>query len=401
MSRAVLVVEEQRAEIASLTDALQASGYDVVLATDGEEALSVLRSQPLAGAVVRLLLRRRSGFEVAAAAREAGVPVVAVTATFSGPRNRLDAVGRLGLADLLERPADPARVIAALRSARPPAIATEVPRRPSPARPRADEEPPATETDVPPSGALEEVFLGNLLFSLHARRTSGVLRLRHARRRCDVFFERGEPVHARSNAIAGCLGRVLVREGALSEVQCRRSVRLAKERGVRQGEVLVELGLVSSADVAGGLVRQLRLRLLSVFDWSEGTYQLSTAPESPPARAQLAGGLPTLVAEGVVHQAPWARVRAALAPLEDSCPVRGTEPRFREQPLALGPAAEELFAGLDGRRTLAQIVDGSGLDRETALRTLLALLCTRKAEVRPARERETAVVPRPAEDRPA
>jgi len=426
MRPAVLLVDEEPAEAAAFETALVTAGYDVVRAKDGEQALAALRTRALSGVVQRLLLRRRSGFEVAAAARDAELPVVAVTGTFLGPRNRQDALQRLGLVDLIERPADPAEVVALLRSGKPrasvptaegsaprsvdelPVTATDIPitvterpaapsERPAPAEDRPpSSELPATATNLPSSGLLGEVFFGRLVFSLHARRATGVLELRHGRRRGDIFFEQGEPTHVRSNAIAGCLGRVLVREGVISDVQCRRSVRIAKERGVRQGEILMEQGLVAPPNVTMGLTRQLRFRLLSLFDWSEGRFRFSSAHEEPPARAALADGLGVLVAHGVLHNAPWVRARGELSGLAADHPVWGSDARFREQQLELGPAADELFAGLDGRRTVTGVIEESPLGREMASRTLLALLCTRRAELQPSREsRPTAVVPNP------
>ena len=67
MRPAVLLVDEEPAEAAAFETALGAEGYDVVRAKDGEEALAALRTRTLSGVVLRLLLRRRSGFEVAAA----------------------------------------------------------------------------------------------------------------------------------------------------------------------------------------------------------------------------------------------------------------------------------------------------------------------------------------------
>ena len=374
MSQSILVVEEDRVLSGELARALRREGFDVLVARDGHEALIDLQRAPPDAVVCRLLLAGRSGFEVAAAARDAGLPVLALTASFKGPRNREDAMERLGLLDLLEKPVDAVQVATTL------AGALGSPARRTPTRP-----PPGERTelpaDIPASGDLDRVFLGRLLYSVHLHGATGVLRLRHGRRRSDVFLERGEPVHVRSNAIAGCLGRVLVREGRLSDAQCRRSVRLAKERGTRQGEVLVELGAAASEDIAFGLDRQLRFRLLALFDWQEGRYRFVSSPEEPPARAALPVPLATIVAEGVANHSPWERVRAELAPLEDGCPVWGADPRLREVALARGPDEEALFAELDGRRTLGRILEDSGLGRETGSRLLLALLCTRKAEL--------------------
>ena len=95
MSQSVLVVEEDRVLSGELSRALRREGYDVLVARDGLEALADLRRSRPDAVVTRLMLSGRSGFEVAAAAREAGLPVLGMTASFTGSRNREDALERV------------------------------------------------------------------------------------------------------------------------------------------------------------------------------------------------------------------------------------------------------------------------------------------------------------------
>ncbi len=62
--RRVLLAEDDPRQLVELAGALEAAGFEPVLAHDGVEALEVARRQPLAAAVLDLLLRRLDGLRV-------------------------------------------------------------------------------------------------------------------------------------------------------------------------------------------------------------------------------------------------------------------------------------------------------------------------------------------------
>ncbi len=427
MSRRVLIVDDDGAVRSDLAGAMERLGLEVVTASRGDQAIELLRRKRPEAVVIDLLLPGASGFEVAAAAQalsdrhtkedRAPLAIFAISETFLGPRNRVDAMDRFGLVDLLPKPIDALglaeRVLAKLESIGPgstrrdaPPETPETPRRRKAAQaakardaatsPRA-EEGSATHTpftdDLPDSGDLAQTLVGHLLHALWRRSETGVLKLRHGRKRKDVFFRDGEPVHVRGNIVAECLGRVLARAGAISDADCRSSVRLLKERNDRQGDILMEAGALDEERLAWGLSRQVSEKLLEVFTWSAGSYRFSASEEPPPAEATLSETLQIVVSDGIRHRMPWARVQRELTALEEARPLWGADPRLRELDLGLDPAEEEFFVHLDGERTLSDSLDDSELDDEVAERVLLAMLCLGKVELAAERDsRRTARV---------
>jgi DNA-binding response OmpR family regulator len=81
MSR-ILVVEDDPAILRGLADNLAFESYDVVTATDGETARSLIRQEPLDLIVLDLMLPRVSGYEVCRHARAEGIrtPIIMLTA---------------------------------------------------------------------------------------------------------------------------------------------------------------------------------------------------------------------------------------------------------------------------------------------------------------------------------
>jgi DNA-binding response OmpR family regulator len=78
----ILVVEDEAAMARSLARGLQAEGYTVDVAVDGEEGLARALAEPFDAMILDLMLPRLSGYEVTARLRSGGVrtPVLMLTA---------------------------------------------------------------------------------------------------------------------------------------------------------------------------------------------------------------------------------------------------------------------------------------------------------------------------------
>ena len=425
MTREILVVEDDKGLRKQLERALIEAGFTVRCEGRGDKAIDYLKRSRPAAAVVGLTLPGASGFRVAAVARDRSsgeaVPVLALSGTFTGPRNREDALARLGLVDLLPKPVDPHHVAEILghhldhrpapRSApgsfdlpvevdeagpgegTQPARRRRAPKKQGNARAHRRSEDPGPaplggdlELDAKASGSLAELAFGRLLHALHTAGATGVLEVSTGRKRKSIHLDSGEPIHIEGNVVSECLGRVLAREGLISDAECKRSVRILRERDALQGQVLIELGCISETNLEYGLARQLETKLLEPFDWEAGTYRFTPGAQETPARARLPEGVPAVVSEGVRRRMPADRVRRELEGVLDRYPVWGSQPRFREQELGLLPGEEEFFAHLDGTRPVQAVIDDAELEPEVAERVLLTLLCTRKVELMPDRE---------------
>lgn len=113
----VLIVEDEQHLATGLRFNLEAEGYQVAIAGDGETALELLLGQPnhFDAVVLDVMLPGKDGFEVAAELRQAGqfVPILMLTA-----RNRPEDVLKgfeAGADDYLPKPFELAILIARLR----------------------------------------------------------------------------------------------------------------------------------------------------------------------------------------------------------------------------------------------------------------------------------------------
>jgi CheY-like chemotaxis protein len=110
----VLLVEDNRANLALMQYLLQASGYTTLTAADGREGIAVAQREPPDVILMDLQLPIMDGYEAARQMKEVptlhGLPIIAVT-TFGmvGDRDKSWRVASMGTSRSRSRPSDSSR----------------------------------------------------------------------------------------------------------------------------------------------------------------------------------------------------------------------------------------------------------------------------------------------------
>jgi CheY-like chemotaxis protein len=260
------------------------------------------------------------------------------------------------------------------------------------------------------------VSLAELLVELKRRRSSEVVEIRAAGVCTAIYLRNGDPIFAEGGSLQETLGRQLVRRGAIGQedyarVVARLTEGVIQHESLRLGEVLVELGLLSAAEVYDALAFQVQDKIIACFQWEHFAYELHEMLDDPqdlgiyqcpPTEALVLSGIrehygPDRIAGDLGEHA------AAIPVLRQS--VEALVPLF--QPT---PPEQKLLRAIDGVRTVAQIRDSGVLDPIHAGQVLAALaaacqLSFRKKAVEPRREttRPSPPVrkPKPPPQRPA
>src|SRR3954454_19712407 len=123
MAETVLVVDDEPRLLDLLTSVLESAGFEVVEASDGDEALAALREQMPDLVLLDVMLPGRDGFEILKEIREiSGVPVIMLTVQ-AGESDKVRGL-ELGADDYIAKPFGHreliSRVKAMLRRARMP-----------------------------------------------------------------------------------------------------------------------------------------------------------------------------------------------------------------------------------------------------------------------------------------
>src|SRR5437763_306433 len=128
MMAKILVVEDEPGIAFALEADLRSEGYDVTVATRGDEAATRARAEPFDLLLLDVMLPGKDGFEVCREIRRAGVrtPIVMLTAKSQEAEKVMGL--ELGADDYITKPFSPrelrARIKAALRRAAPDAPET-------------------------------------------------------------------------------------------------------------------------------------------------------------------------------------------------------------------------------------------------------------------------------------
>jgi CheY-like chemotaxis protein len=414
--RLLLVVEDgPLAEL--MAEAASRLGADVDVQASGRGALTALQRPPLPHvAIIDLPLADVRGREVIGAMRGAGVPVIAISGVFRGPRAAGEVL-RLGAADFFEKPFQVLSLMASaahLMGASLPGLGAPedevtgaVPLGPSspPGQPIADDpflamamsldadsgaspSPPVPSLAAPlpatapspPSpaspqatapgrqGDLAQTSVPRLLVALYQAQATGALTLTRGPVKKIILVDKGGPVYAASNVGAERFGSICVRRRLLSAEELEQ-LRLAGP-GEKTGVLLERSGRLTRQSRTDLVRAQVRAIAWSTFEWNEGRYEFQLA--RPPA-GLLPLGLPMadLLLEGMVRSATLPRLVTELPVGIHLAP--SPDPGFELYALGLRPGEAHLLSLCDGTKSVVDLVALSHLAERESLAFLQAL----------------------------
>jgi tetratricopeptide (TPR) repeat protein len=230
------------------------------------------------------------------------------------------------------------------------------------------------EPPVPP-----EQCLPALLVALRDNGESGVLEIRAEGVCTRLILRGGSPVFAEGGALRETLGRMLLRRGTLSEADYVRVIermteRLIENEATRMGEVLIELGLLTPAEVFEALSAQVREKIVSCFRWPLFHHQFDPVDElSPDVLAYACPPLEALVLAGLRAHFEQERLEPLLAPLAQKRLVLAGEARELAARFRLTPPEQRLLQLVDGSRSCAGVQTASPLGALHTAQVLAAL----------------------------
>jgi two-component system, OmpR family, alkaline phosphatase synthesis response regulator PhoP len=116
MARRILLVEDEPGLVLTLTDRLEAEGYHVDSATDGETAIARAGAEPFDVILLDVMLPRRDGFEVCRTVRQRGLTTPILMLTARGQVVDRVVGLKLGADDYLTKPFEMAELLARIEA---------------------------------------------------------------------------------------------------------------------------------------------------------------------------------------------------------------------------------------------------------------------------------------------
>src|SRR5690606_16961818 len=188
-----------------------------------------------------------------------------------------------------------------------------------------------------------------------------------------VYFDQGIIAHASILNRRDRLGDLLARNGLVDPAELAEA--LAEQngrRGPRLGEILVRRGSTTPEQIEQYVRLQIEEAVYTLFTWSEGTFHFE--PEEVPDEGELLVALnpESVLLEGARRLDEWTLIEKRI-PSADLV-FRIDRSHGEPQPGRLSAQERRILPLLDGSRSVAEVVEASGLPEFDAMRALFGLV---------------------------
>ncbi len=364
MSKNILVIDDDRDLRDFLQQALSAAGFQVQTVDRGAIGLQTLLLEKFDLALIDINMPEISGPNICRALRKhestRNLPVVMITATFHSPEQMTAAKKDYGVDDFLLKPFtgdDLQKLLGRVF--------------------RPNETVKDTTPEIQP---LSDYTIPLQLQQLYREKVTGLLHLVRGSTKKVIYIKEGYPIFTRSNVLNECLGRMLVNEGVITQVDCDQSVEKSEESGRLQGTVLIEMGLLTPQEVQSALVRQVTEKLLSTFAWRDGTCQFVPAKDFKQNVTRIKLTPAALIMQGINRYWTPKQLDEFLYPFGKAYLKQASNPQYRFQDIELNKRGEAIFKSCRGVKTLEQILQQHPLAKREIQKILTALMISEMLE---------------------
>ncbi len=201
-------------------------------------------------------------------------------------------------------------------------------------------------------GTLRETSLPEMFFTIFRHRVPGLIDISRDGISKRIFISNGNVLHATSTDRSDRLGAYLYRTGKLSRDELERTMRRREHSGSKHGQILIEDGLLSPAELYEAIRGQMESIVWSVFTWQDGNFSFKIGEFTDPTiRIHLP--MRQVIMRGV-QRIP--DIKAMVAKLGKKTtllrPVYTTEDLIE---IALNKDEYALLRLVDGRRTIFDV----------------------------------------------
>jgi len=228
-----------------------------------------------------------------------------------------------------------------------------------------------------------------MLATIHRHRVPGVLEAQLGEFTKRVFILGGDIIFASSTNRAESLGDVLLAASRITVEQYRASVLLLLDNPrKRHGQILVEMGLLSEAEMRAAVLEQVQRIVWSLFDLSQGMATFTLVEDRADEVYKLRIPTPRAVLHGCQTMADAKRLVARLGGKTTVFSRPPTPEHLKDFQLESGE--EQLLTLVDSKRTLFELCDNGPFSAGLNARVLYAFHCLgliRKEKETPAKIR--------------
>lgn len=223
-------------------------------------------------------------------------------------------------------------------------------------------------------GDLAETPLPEMLATIHRYRVPGVVEAQLGDCTKRVFILNGDIIFASSTNRGESLGDMLLAAGRITIEQYRASaLMLLDNPHKRHGQILVQMGVLSEAEMRAAVLEQVQRIVWSLFGLSEGLVTFTLGADRVDEVYKLRIPTPRAILHGCKTVPDAKRLIGRLGG-KTTIFSRAPVPEHLEG-LQLEGSEEELLGLVDGRRTLFELCENGPLSAGLNARIVYALHC--------------------------
>jgi CheY-like chemotaxis protein len=401
---------------------LSSQGYEVILASDGEEGIAKARSERPAAILVDFVMPKMNGFQVCKILKEdpdfKDTPIILVTA--KGDKVGGKFVEALGITDFFSKPFQPDELLTKIRTVIDKRKEAQRPLRPF-AEPVRERVPAASSpspglaptaagiealvrsiveqvldtfirTKLPElirqelakstqggatagiRGNLASVHLAEVMQMLGLQRQTGRVVIRRPGEAVEVYFKDGAVVLASTNCNGNSSAiEVLLRKSCrVDEDSLRHVLRKAEMTSQPIDTVLVREKMIDQKVFADCLRRHTESAVYKVMDWKDGDFYFEkTSPPFLSAAVQIK--VDDLLLESARRSDEWSLIQKKIPDFHMVFePVIGNAKELSTRGMSDGDL--KVFSLVNGRRTIQEIIDVLGMGEFEVAKSMFILL---------------------------
>jgi hypothetical protein len=219
-------------------------------------------------------------------------------------------------------------------------------------------------------GDLSEMPLPEILATIHRYRVPGIVSVSRDGRARRIFVDDGLVVFAASNERDLELTAFLLNRGLLDAETAREAEERRARDGLRTGQVLLQLGVLTPERLNTAITGQIREILLGAFEWDTGEAVFEAGARRSADLVRLDLPIPEAIVEGIRRTANVKRLVQRLGSGQTMLE------RVKGPDLALfSPPEQAFYRAVDGKTALQQLcAQGPGSQAEN-VRLLYAFFC--------------------------
>ncbi len=189
-----------------------------------------------------------------------------------------------------------------------------------------------------------------------------------------VYFKKGRITYAYGPRQTRHLGEILREKGRLTTAQLSRAVEIQSTQSLskRLGQIMMEEGYIDRADLSEVVREQIEELMYSLLTWEAGAFKFYENQYPTREEITVDFSVENVILEGVRRIDETNRLKEIFPDPDSTLKIQADNAGPRRD-INLEPEEWNLLAQVDGRKTVKELIETSGLNRSVALEKLATL----------------------------